>query len=345
MEIVFDVNQRRLVGKCRIPYHPDRCGLRSRMHKVVVVVLAVLGCVALQLQPVHAQRLLGFDLSNAVVPRNKIFNGGPGRDGIPAILDPVFVPARSVRFLNDTDQVVGFAQNGQARAYPLRILVWHEIVNDTVGGRPVAVTYCPLCGTVMVFDRQAGGTVRSFGVSGLLYENNMLLYDHQTETLWSQLMMQAVSGRLAGTSLQWLPSEQMTWKAWKRMYPAGEVLSTETGFNRDYGRTPYGNFESSDTIYFPVTWQRHELSAKTWVAGIIVNGTAKAYQLEAFGSSRKKTVRDVVGGEEIDVSYDPRAKRAQATVVGTGAAVPTVTLFWYAWQAFYPQTELYVKSR
>ena len=161
----------------------------------------------------QSQSLNGFDLSNASIPRDDIFRGGPPRDGIPSIDDPRFVASSSVDYLDDGDIVIGFAQGGTARAYPTRILVWHEIVNDEVDGEPIAVTYCPLCGTAMVFRRSVGGRQRTFGVSGLLYQSDVLMYDRESESLWSQLAMRAVAGPAEGTELEWLPSEHMTWKA------------------------------------------------------------------------------------------------------------------------------------
>jgi len=164
-----------------------------------------------------------FDFSNASVPRAEIRHGGPAVDGIPAIRDPKFVSVEDADYLRDQDIVIGIVRNGDARAYPLRILVWHEIVNDDFGTLPVAVTYCPLCGTAMVFDRRAGGETRTFGVSGLLYNSDVLMYDHESKSLWSQLAMKAVSGPAVEAPLAWLPSDHMTWVAWRHRYPEGKV--------------------------------------------------------------------------------------------------------------------------
>lgn len=172
----------------------------------------------------------GFDVSNAKIPVRDILLGGPGRDGIPAIDWPRFIRPTAVNFLRPDDPVLGVTIQGRTRAYPLRILVWHEIVNDVLSGRPIAVTYCPLGGTAMVFDRKVGPRTLSFGGSGLLYHSDVLMYDRQTESLWSQLAMKAVSGPLVNAQLEWLPSEHLTSAAWKPKYPPGEVHSTQTGF-------------------------------------------------------------------------------------------------------------------
>ena len=283
----------------------------------------------------------GFDLSNATIPTDEILRGGPPRDGIPAIDEPKFLPVSQADFLRDADQVLGFVQNGEARAYPLRILVQHEIVNDTVGGRPIAVTYCPLCGTCMVFDRRYAGEELTFGVSGLLYNSDVLMYDRQTESLWSQLKMEAVAGPQVGQKMHWLASEQMTWAAWKKRYPDSEVLSRETGFRRDYNRFPYAGYESTERTMFPVAKHRDELKNKEWVIGVVVDGTPKAYPVAELEKLGDAPFDDVVGGLPIKVSYDATSLRVEVKERASGTAVPNVRVYWFAWQAFYPETELY----
>ncbi|MFN2477418.1 MAG: DUF3179 domain-containing protein, partial [Chthoniobacterales bacterium] len=181
----------------------------------------------------------GFDISNATVPRNEILAGGPPRDGIPSIDQPRFIIPGAADYLHEDDLVVSVQLEGTTRAYPLRILVWHEIVNDVIGTRPIAVTYCPLCGTAMVFDRKINGRTHTFGVSGLLYQSDVLMYDRETESLWSQLAMKAISGSRAGTELRLLAADQQTWRAWRGKHPNGEVLSSQTGYSRDYGQNAY----------------------------------------------------------------------------------------------------------
>ncbi len=283
----------------------------------------------------------GFDVSNTTIPKSEILPGGPPRDAIPSIDKPKFLPLSDATYLRDEDQILGFVERGVARAYPLRILVWHEIVNDIVGGRPIAVTYCPLCGTCMVFDRRSEEGDLTFGVSGLLYNSDVLMYDRQTESLWSQLKMEAVAGPQVGRKMRWLASEQMTWAAWKERYPESEVLSTETGFQREYARSPYAGYESRESTYFPVPKHRDDLKNKEWVIGVVLEGLAKAYpiaELEKMGSA---PLADTLGGVSLRISYDAEAQRVEVTDTGSGETVPSVRVFWFAWQAFYPQTELY----
>lgn len=280
----------------------------------------------------------GFDLSNAVVPENEIILGGPPRDGIPSIDNPKFIPASAVTYLKDDDIVIGLVEGGQAQAYPHRILIWHEVVNDTFAGESVMVTYCPLCGTGMVFSREIKGKERTFGVSGLLYQSDVLMYDRESESLWSQLGMKAISGPHVGTQLKWLRSEHMTWKAWRQKYPESQVLSTETGYQRDYGGSAYNSYFKSEKTMFPVPHTRKELPNKEWVIGVIINGQASAYPISDLPSGDELT--DTVGGETISVSYN--AKRKHPVVTGSeGRHIPSVLVFWFAWQAFYPETELW----
>lgn len=280
----------------------------------------------------------GFDLSRAIIPADQILGGGPPRDGIPSIDVPRFVPAAQVDYLRDHEIVIGLEREGVARAYPLRILVWHEIVNDVIGGDPVAVTYCPLCGTAMVFDARVDGRRRNFGVSGLLYNSDVLLYDRESESLWSQRAMKAVSGPDVGMPLAWRPSEYSTWKAWKARHPQGEVLSQETGHRRDYGAKAYADYNATEETMFPVAHRRRELPNKAWVLGVVIDGTAKAYPVDHLPDG--VAVPDKVAGIPLTVQWHA-AERRPVVRDAADRGVPSVMVFWFAWQAFYPETQLW----
>jgi len=293
--------------------------------------------VALVSSPLDAQQMNGFDLSKAAIPIGDIHGGGPPRDGIPAIDAPKFLAPQNVNFLQADDIVISFTDAGITRAYPLRILIWHEIVNDIIGKKPIAITYCPLCGTAMVFDRTIRGKVRRLGVSGLLYQSDVLMYDRESDSLWSQLMMKAVSGPEKGTALVLLPSEHLRWSAWREKYPQGQVLSDETGHRRDYSGTAYASYFATDQTMFPVPHTRRELKNKEWIIGVILDGNAKAYPAAQMP---KAPVKDRVGRHEITVSYD--SETSQPVVMNSkGQPVPYIVAFWFAWQAFYPKTELW----
>ena len=290
-------------------------------------------------------RLNGFDISNAIIPKSKILSGGPPRDGIPSIDAPKFIEPEDVDYLKADDRVVSVTVDNETRAYPLRILSQHEIVNDTIGDRAFAVTYCPLCGTAMVFDREIQGERVELGVSGLLYNSDVLMYDRKTESLWSQLAMKAVSGPLAGMELEWLPSEQLTWKKWKSTYPDGHVLSTDTGYQRDYGRELYPGYETNQSTYFP--YERNPIFAsveadllpKTKVVGVIQGGQAKAYPLKRLRG--QGVVHDRLGGAPIEVRYDSSAKHPEVRHAVEDKPIPYVEAYWFAWQAFYPGTAVW----
>ena len=184
------------------------------------------------------------DFSRHTVPLGEIKAGGPGKDGIPPIDTPKFVdvPA-SARWLKDVEPVIALEVNGAARAYPLQILIWHEIVNDALGGVPVTVTFCPLCNTALVFDRRLNGVVHDFGVSGNLRHSDLVMWDRQTESWWQQATGECIVGTLAGQRLTMLPASIVAWQEFRAVWPKGEVLSRETGHSRAYGRNPYVGYD------------------------------------------------------------------------------------------------------
>lgn len=278
----------------------------------------------------------GFDLSNATIPRDQILSGGPPRDGIPSIDQPKFQSAGEVDWLQAEDLVFAVGN----KAYPLRILVWHEIVNDVVDERPVAVTYCPLCGTAMVFDREIEDETRTFGVSGLLYQSDVLMYDRESESLWSQLAMKSVSGPAANTELTWLPGQLLTWAAWKSANPKGDVLSRETGFRRNYERMPYQGYEDRPDTLFPVPETRTELGNKEWVVGVIVGERALALPIARLSEQGGKPISVKIGESVLEVNYDPESRLTKISDAD-GVELPSVQVFWFAWQAFYPETILW----
>lgn len=290
---------------------------------------------------VWAQTLNGFDLRGALVPVAAILQGGPPRDGIPSIDRPRFVEAGKSG-LKDGDRVLGLLRSDIARAYPVRILNWHEVVNDRLGGEAIAVTYCPLCGTGMAFDANVDSkAASSFGVSGLLYNSDVLLYDRGTESLWSQILEQAVAGPLKGTKLVPVPLTHTSWADWRRRHPRTEVLSTDTGHVRDYERDPYAGYDSAQRLMFDVQHRDERLPIKEWVLGVRVGGRAKAYPFSALAKrvDASGQLQDQLGGAPLTIRFDGMHRTAEA-FDARGQALPSVMAFWFAWVAFHPKTEV-----
>ncbi len=282
---------------------------------------------------------LAFNFSKHSIPLREIHGGGPPKDGIPALYDPSFISAPEAHFLKPTDRILGLFMDGEAKAYPIAILNWHELVNDRVGEKYVLVSYCPLCGTGMAFDAQIDGKRVLFGVSGKLYNSNVLFYDKQTESLWSQIGMEAVTGPMTGKRLKLLPLEHTTWQTWKAKHPETKVLSQETGYKRDYARNSYQGYAASERILFPVAHRDSRLPNKAWILGVVINGEAKAYPFETL-QKIATPVKDHVGGEAIFIQYDPR-NRSALVRDGHGKLIPSVQAYWFAWVAFHPDTKLF----
>ncbi|HHH36978.1 MAG TPA: DUF3179 domain-containing protein [Gammaproteobacteria bacterium] len=281
----------------------------------------------------------GFDLTGALVPVEEILAGGPPRDGIPAIDRPRFERADAAR-LDDGDRVLGLRRNGVAKAYPVAILNWHEIVNDRLGDEPVVITFCPLCGSGVAFSARALGTVHHFGVSGLLYNSDVLLYDRETGSLWSQLLGQAVTGPLRGTPLQMLPLTHTTWGHWRHDHPDSLVLSRDTGYARDYDRDPYAGYVDSAGVFFPVRHRDPRFHPKARVLGLVLDGRAKAWPFSELSRARGKTIEDRLGGRRLRIRFDAGSETA-VIEDEAGRPLPGTVLFWFAWYAFHPDTAVY----
>ncbi len=195
---------------------------------------------------------LDLNQDECLVPCSEILNGGPGIDGIPSIDEPVYISREEAdKIYEDTDLVAGIIIDGVPKAFPYLIMNWHEIVNDEINGKKLALTYCPLTGSALLFDRDQSIGGAEFGVSGRLYQNNLVMYDRDTMTYYSQMYHVGIMGEDIGKLIEPLPVTETTWRAWKSLYPDTLVLSTETGHSRDYSRSPYGNYDNEKSILFP----------------------------------------------------------------------------------------------
>ncbi len=314
------------------------------------MILRTIPCAALMVTALfalnaEAKHKNGFDLSGASIPVREILSGGPPRDGIQALSNPEFVAAGAATYLDEQDRVLAVVIGGRARAYPIRILDWHEIVNDHIGDRHFAVTYCPLCGTGVVFAATIDGTTLSFGVSGLLYNSDVLLYDRNTESLWSQLMGKAIAGRLRDTQLQQLPAFHTTWGDWRRRHPETEVMSIDTGFDRDYQRSPYAGYAKTRRLYFRVSNKAPAAyHPKEQVLGVLVDGISRAYPFSELSANGSATVTDQVNGTELTIHWNEQARSAHVTD-DQGNDLPATVGFWFAWYTFHPDTQVFVAAK
>ena len=197
-----------------------------------------------------------FDLSDSLIPKDDIVIGNPFKDAIPSLTEPKYIPAADADYLLPHEEVIGYTEGGQARAYPLKIMDYHEAVNDQIAATPYVITYCPLCKSVAAFDRSTEQGRIQLGVSGFLYKSNVLFYDKTEQTsevgLFSQLMGKGVSKNLKDTALKPLPVELTTWRSWKNRHPETEVLSLATGHERDYEKSAYEEYFEEDKLMFPV---------------------------------------------------------------------------------------------
>lgn len=303
----------------------------------------------------------GFDLSASLVPDDHIVASGMPRDGLvaldgPEMLDVAEVARRNQdgrgKFLLHSDRVIGVHIANDARAYPLRFLRWHEVVNDTVGGVPVVVSYNPLCDSVMVAERTVAGTELTFGVSGLLFNSNLLMYDRRdapdSSSLWSQLQAAAIAGPAAivRRNLKILPASLDTWGDWLDHHEATRVMSPLERMKTLYKRDPYHSYFGSDLLRFPVDPlpRSSDLALKDRVVAITVNGTTEVVALDrmasAIGADHGEW-RTEVGGAPITIRFDADLGTASVSPAEhDGRSIGVRHAFWFAWYAHFPETRV-----
>lgn len=250
------------------------------------------------------------DFSRHSVPFGEILSGGVSRDGIPPIDKPEFVTvADADGWLAKQEPVIALEINGDARAYPLQVIIWHELVNDEVGGMPVTVSFCPLCNSVLVFDRRLDGVVYDFGVSGNLRNSDLIMWDRQTESWWQQLTGNAIIGQLAGKKLRILPSSIIAWSDFKAAHPQGKVLSKKTGYYRRYGDNPYVGYDRADTPPFLFDGKLDDrLQPKERVLAVTIGEVSAAFPFGVLRSER--VVSYTLNGQEMVILFKPGARSA-----------------------------------
>ncbi|MFD2726553.1 DUF3179 domain-containing protein [Hyunsoonleella rubra] len=317
--------------------------------------------------------------SDWTIPVNLVRDGGPGKDGIPSIDNPQFISASQASFLNNDDLVVGIVKDNEVKAYPHIVLDWHEVVNDEINGAFFTLNYCPLTGTAFAWESKTANTRTTFGVSGLLFNANLIMYDRNTDSYWSQLRLECVNGELINDVPKLYGVVETDWLTWKTLYPNTQVLSTSTGFSRNYGVSPYGDYATNNGRFiFRPEITNPALPNKERVYAIIEEGTSKVYQLSDFegGKAIKDSfnVRDylIVGnqnliygfelnGDYLDLNFEYNFSGSEGfftdnegniwSIFGTAISGPrtgetltpvtSVMSYWFAIAAFYPNPEIY----
>ena len=300
------------------------------------------------------------------------------RDAIPPLTSPLYDDADKTP-LRDQDFIVGYENDGDVRAYPIGIMNWHEIVNETIGGKRVLVTYCPLTYTGMVFDPQIDGLELTFGNTGALFESNLVMYDSETNSSWWQVGGMSIDGALKTSRMRLLPSITTTWRDWRKVHPDSLVLSRQTGFSRPYDQDHYAGYNTSGGPIFPVSVTDSRRDPKEIIIGLEVDGTGRAYPLEEMGFD---VVIDEVNGKKLAIYSNPPERTGVIfdPVLGdreldfriatdgfvdndTGSSwniggiatsgplkgsklrqIPALTGFWFAWSTLHPKSEIYSKS-
>lgn len=259
----------------------------------------------ISVQQLSAQTTLDCDVDN----KQFVLACAGGRDCIPTLNNPPVIPPSQANYLSDNALILGVYQNGVARAYPHPILWWHEVVNDTLGGEKFLITLCPLTSTGLLFDATINNREHRFGVSGLLYNNNLIMYDLETTSLFPQMCFSGKTGRLEGEQLKLLPIVESTWGAWKTLHPNTTVLSDFTGFDRPYNIYPLGDYRTNhEFLQFPLTNDDRRLPRKNIILGVALNNIERAYPFKAMGTHA--VLNDRIGDTDILVVFAERAKMA-----------------------------------
>ncbi len=293
------------------------------------------------------------DFEKASVKLTEILSGGPPKDGIPSIDEPVFASQSEVSDLAGNEPVIGVALDGIARAYPLRVLIWHEIVNDIMGDTPITVTYCPLCNSAVVFDRRVDGRILDFGTTGKLRNSDLVMYDRQTESWWQQFIGEAVVGELTGTRLRTIPARLESYAAFSERHPDGKVLVPNNPSMRNYGHNPYvGYDERTRPLPFFFTGEMPEgIEPMARVVAFRVDGKPRAVAMNLLAERKTLQEGDVtltwtagqstaLGKSRISEGRDVGSVTAQRTTGGRTEDIVYDVTFAFVFHAFHPEAAI-----
>jgi len=291
------------------------------------------------------------DFSKRSIDLKEILSGGPSKDGIPSIDNPIFKPIAEVSDISDQEPVISFAINGDARAYPLRILMWHEIVNDTVGGVPVTVTYCPLCNAAIVFERTVNGKVMDFGTTGLLRNSDLVMYDRQSQSWWQQFTGTAIVGSMLGTRLKVLPARLASYQNFKKRYANGKVQVPNNPGTRNYGRNPYANYDRTAYPFLYKGSMPEGIKPMERVVAFRQNNKLQIYALPLLAKKKQLKSGDIIvkwsAGQtsaldhaRIDKGRDIGNITVQENRDGTMVDIPYDVTFAFVVHAFHPKVKI-----
>lgn len=295
---------------------------------MVALVFAIVGLLGLAAMGAHDASSGDACTRNFLKMQPYVAGGGPPKDGIPALDNPKYVSAQETKLAPEAI-VFGVNYKGWVTALPQSIMVWHEVVNQEVGGQKLSVTYCPLTGSVI------GYLGRNLGVSGKLYNSNLILYDRADDSWFPQIMGKAVQGPQCGVSLDTFPVKVTTWGQWRKAHPQTTVLSHETGYSRDYTRDPYLDYYQSNKVWFPMTANSNQLAAKERVLGIEHQGQAVAVLKDGFAKRHPQGLEVTLAGRKFKLDWDP-----VLGAIVVNQPVKHFEVFWFAWYAHHPKTKL-----
>ncbi len=281
------------------------------------------------------------DFNGAKVKKGDLLQGCTSQDCIPSIDNPKFESVNDAdSWLEDGDALFAIDYMGEQKAYPQRIMNWHEIVNDEIQGEPVVITFCPLCGSALAFERKVNGVITEFGVSGKLHDSDLVMYDRYEGNLWQQITGEGIVGPAArrDETLKQIHISTTNWETWKKENLDGLVLSQETGFSRNYDAYPYGTYEQDDELYFGVKNLDKKLQIKTVVYGVSIDDARKAYPETVFDNN--SVITDILGNANIKLEKTKSGKII-VTNLDTDEDIIPIRLFWFAWAAFNPDTLIY----
>jgi len=297
---------------------------------LVILIIVLVGSVYLIKSKANLEQIQGEDKYDFIA--KNLVGGGPPKDGIPSIDNPIYLNANEAN-LSDDDIVFGISYNDFVVAYPQDILYWHEIVNEDIDGEKISLTYCPLTGSVI------GYKGHELGVSGKLYNSNLVTYDRDTNSRVPQILGEGIEGDLRGVKFDTFPVYITTWKKWKTKYTNTKVLSRKTGFDRDYDKNPYPGYDNLLRVWFPLTAKNDSLRTKDWVFGIENNNDYVAILIKDFKLRHPKDLEIEVGGEKIKVYWDEELGIIR---IDKEDEIKHFNSYWFAWYAYHPKTKLII---